>query len=149
MTLTVQYGKISRLSYRSSSLVVVQIHECAAGRSSFLTLHALFLNCVCEIFAKPQTVGDIVTAASPEPVFVFQLHLRRSSTTAELQPSYATRLRHAVNYGGRGERVNIRGFFSSWVQNENAFGGEIRIAITDNLECLSSRTLFICLLSGH
>ena len=71
MTLTGQYGKISRLSYRSSSLVVVQIHERAARCSSFLILHAFFLNSVCEILAKPYTVGDIVTATSPEPVFVF------------------------------------------------------------------------------
>lgn len=71
MTLMGQYGKISRPSYRSSSLVVVQIHERAAGRGGFLTLHAFFLNSVCEIFAKPHTVGDIVTATSPEPVFVF------------------------------------------------------------------------------
>jgi len=56
---------------RSSCLVVVQIHQRAAGRASFLTLHAFFLNSVCEIFAKPHTVGDVVTTTSPEPVFVF------------------------------------------------------------------------------
>ena len=71
MTLAGQYGKISRLPYRSSCLVVVQIHQRAAGRASFLTLHAFFLNSVCEIFAKPHTVGDVVTTTSPEPVFVF------------------------------------------------------------------------------
>lgn len=71
MTLQGQYGKISRLPYRSSRLVVVQIHECAAGRGRFLILHAFFLHSVCEFFAKPHTVGDVVTAASPEPVFVF------------------------------------------------------------------------------
>ena len=108
MTLTGQYGKISRLSYRSSRLVVVQIHECAACRGSFLTLHAFFLNSVREIFAKPHAICDIVAATSPEPVFVFQFHLRRSSAAAELQTSYAARLCHAVNHGGRGERVNIR-----------------------------------------
>lgn len=71
MTLTGQYGKIPRLPYRSSSLVVVQIHERAAGCRSFLILHAFLLNSVCEILAKPHTVGDIVAATSPQPIFVF------------------------------------------------------------------------------
>lgn len=133
-------------SYRSSSFVVVQIHQRPTGCSRFL--YTFLLNSISKLCAKSDSIRNVITTPSPQPILVFQFHLWCPSTTTDFwQFSDTTGLSHTVGYSSRSQRIRVRWFLCSCVNNPNRLWINI-LLITDYLECRHS-ILLVCLLSGH
>ena len=125
----------------------MQIHQRPASCSWFLSFHTLFLNSICKFFAESNAVRDVITAPSPQPILIFQFHLRCPATTTDFQSTNTAGLSHAVGNSSWGKRIRKGWFLCSCVNKQKSLWINITL-ITDYLECLHS-ILLVCLHSSH
>lgn len=102
------------LPHHSSSLIVLQVHQCACVIYGALGVVLLTLSCVHKLPSEAVSVVDVVPTAAPQPVSRQLFGSSGSAASARRELAFPACSTHSVYHTGSADRICERCFPAAW-----------------------------------